>query len=195
MVHINLNKSIIDVTKTLTVTTYANNDGLPEGTYYLKISNYTSIDGDYCDELGTQNVLIPVTLTRTSFNTIYGFNVGMNDANRIISRNNESANVLFNISQNGLLINPNIRVSLYKKNSLTAYNQDYTVVDLASYVSDSLSGVSPNIYYVSTAPTENNSFGLNLTTASFENTGYKFVFELYDDTKKIGTIEKHFIVK
>lgn len=195
MVHINLNKSIIDVTKTLTVTTYANNDGLPEGTYYLKISNYTSIDGDYCDELGTQNVLIPVTLTRTSFNTIYGFNVGMNDANRIISKNNESANVLFNISQNGLLINPNIRVSLYKKNSLTAYNQDYTVVDLASYVSDSLSGVSPNIYYVSTAPTENNSFGLNLTTASFENTGYKFVFELYDDTKKIGTIEKHFIVK
>lgn len=195
MIHINLNNGIADVTKTLTVTTYANNDDLLEGTYYLKVSNYTSIDGEYCDELGAQNILIPVNVTRTSLNTIYGFNASMNDTNRIINKTSESVNVLFNISQNGLLINPNIRVSLYKKNNLTAYNQDYTIVDLASYVSDNLNAVSQNVYYVSATPTENNSFGLNLITASFENTGYKFVFELYDDTKKIGTIEKHFIVK
>lgn len=195
MVHINLDSGIADVTKTLTVTTYANNDDLPEGTYYIKISNYASIDGTYYDELGTQNILIPVSVTRTSFNAIYGFGVSMNDANRIINKTNESVNVLFNISQNGLLTSPNIRVSLYKKNQLTAFNQDYTIVDLASYVSDSLSTSSPNVYYVSTNPTELTSFGLNLIPANFENTGYKFVFELYDNTKKIGTIEKHFIVK
>lgn len=190
-IHINLNSGITDITKTLTVTTYANNDDLPEGTYYLKVSNYASIDGVYYDNLGMQTVNVPVNVTRTSSNVIYGFGVNMDDTNRIINKTNESVNVLFNISQNGLLTSPNIRFSLYKKSQLTAYNQDYTIVDLSSYVSDNLNKSSTNVYYVSTTP----NFGLNLITANFENTGYKFVFELYDDTKKIGTIEKSFIVK
>ena len=194
-IHINLNSGIADVTKTLTVTTSTNNDDLPEGTYYLKVANYASIDGNYYDELGMQTVIIPVNVTGTSSNVIYGFGVNMDDTNRIISKTNESVNVLFNISQNGLLTNPNIRVSLYKKDQLTAYNQDYTIVDLSSYISDSLTPVSPNVYYVSTSPTASTSFGLNLIPANFENTGYKFVFDLYDNTKKIGTIEKSFIVK
>ncbi len=194
-IHINLNSGIADVTKTLTVTTYANNDDLAEGTYYLKVSNYASIDGNYCDDSALQSLTVPVNVTRVSSNITYGFNASMDDANRIISKTDESVNVLFNVSQNGSLTSPNIRVSLYKKNELTAYNQDYTIVDLASYVSDNLNGYAANVYYVSTSPTANNSFGLNLITNNFENTGYKFVFELYDNTKKIGTIEKYFIVK
>ncbi len=195
MVHINLNNGISDITKALTVTTYVNNDDLASGIYYLKVYNYTSIDGNYYDELGSQALTIPINVTRTNSNIIYGFNASMSNANRIISKTNESTNVLFNITQNSLLISPNIRISLYKKNLLTAYNQDYTIVDLANYVSDSLILQSANVYYVSTAPLGNNNFSLNLIPNNFENTGYKFVFELYDDTKKIGTIEKYFIVK
>ena len=34
-----------------------------------------------------------------------------------------------------------------------------------------------------------------LINSKFENTGYKFVFELYSGSTKIGTIEKKIIVR
>jgi hypothetical protein len=59
-----------------------------------------------------------------------------------------------------------------------------------------------NIYYVTTEPIDYvepdylfNNFQLNLIMDNFDNFGYKFIFELYDDNEKIGTIEKYFIVK
>ena len=61
---------------------------------------------------------------------------------------------------------------------------------------------SSNLYYVTTNPVTYseekklyNHFELNLLTDNFDNTGYKFVFDLYDGNKKIGTIDKYFIVK
>jgi hypothetical protein len=126
----------------------------------------------------------------------------MNDEDRIISKTDDEVAILFNILQSGYLNNPNIRISLYEKNQLTAYNQDYSIVDLSNYVSDTLNIVTTNIYYVSTNPVQYaapdylyNIFELNLITANFNNNGYKYVFDLYDDTKKIGTIEKYFIVR
>ena len=50
------------------------------------------------------------------------------------------------------------------------------------------------IYYLGTSNTYN-QFQLNLNPSRFENGAYKLVFELYDGTKKIGIIEKKFIVK
>ena len=54
--------------------------------------------------------------------------------------------------QFGSLKNPNIKVSLYKKKLLTAYDQNYIIVDLADYVSDTLNEFSTNLYYVTTNP-------------------------------------------
>ncbi|MGE5456027.1 MAG: hypothetical protein ACM3O4_02875 [Ignavibacteriales bacterium] len=199
IVHINLNSGINDVTKTLTIITGDNNTNLEEGTYYFKISNFASYDGYYYDELNDISLTIPVEVKAP---IQYSFDVIMDDQYRILSKKDNSINVPFNILQNGNLKNPNIRVSLYKKNQLTAFDQAYTIVDLNQYVSDILNMYESNIYYVTNNPIDYiepdylfNQFELNLVMNKFENTGYKFVFELYDDNEKIGTIEKYFVVK
>lgn len=202
IVRINLKSGITDVTKNLTIITYDNNGNLEEGQYYFKISNYAAYDGCYNDESNNTELSIPVNVSDNSSNIIYSFDALMDDANRIINKADDEVKVSFSILQNGYLKNPNIRISLYKKDQLTAYNQDYSIVDLSYYVSDTLNRFEGNTYYVSTNPVKYNkytklynSFELNLITANFENTGYKYVFDLYAGTKKIGTIEKHFIVK
>jgi hypothetical protein len=202
IVRINFNNGIADVTKALTIITYENNSNLTDGTYYFKISNFVSDDGYYYNELNNNELSIPVNVLSNSTNITYSFDVIMDNTNRIISKANSTVKVSFNILQNGFLTNPNIRISLYKKSQLTAYDQSYEIVDLANYVSDTLNICGTNVYYVSTSPVQYNApdylyniFELNLIPANFENIGYKFVFDLYDGTKKIGTIEKHFIVR
>jgi len=80
--------------------------------------------------------------------------------------------------------------------------QDYTKIDLQNYVTDILEENSENTYYAFKNPVfyqgtieTYNHFSLNILPSNFENNGYKLVFELYDGTEKIGTIEKKFIVK
>ena len=119
----------------------------------------------------------------------------MDDNDRIINKASGLVNVTFNILQEAELDNPNIRVSLYQKDQLTAYNQTYSIVDLADYVNTSLIEYVENIYYVTTDPALYNEFSLTLITNNFDYTGYKLVFDLCDGIKKVGTIEKYFIVK
>jgi len=202
IVRINLDNDLTTTTKTLNISTSENNSDLEAGTYYFKISNYVSYDGEYYDELGDVELSIPVTVSDNNTNIEYGFDVIMDSDDRVIDKSETSVQVTFDILQNGALSSPDIRVSLYKKDQLTAYNQDYTIVDLASYVSDSLTTCSTNVYYVTTNPVQYNdttklynNFELNLITANFENKGYKFVFTLYDGAKKIGEIEKRIIVR
>lgn len=195
IVRINLENGIADVTKTISIITYDDNIQLGAGTYYFKISSYASFDGRYHNNFDNAELSIPISVLDNVLNIKYSFNVEMNDTNRIINKSEAGVNVTFDILQRGPLKKPNIRVALYKKNQLTAYNQDYTLVDLATHVSDVLNNCSGYVYYVTTNPVRDNPFQLNLITNTFENNGYKFVFELYDDQKKIGAIEKHFIVK
>ena len=178
------------------------NTTLKVGTYYLKISNYASYDGNYYQELGEDEITIPVIVTEDNSNIPYSFDVIIDDNNRIIRKDDEEVEMIFKILQSGSFDNPNVRVALYKKNELTAYNQNYSLVDLSQYVSNNLNMYGSNVYYASTNPisydgtiNSYNNFVLNLITTNFENTGYKFVFTLYDGDTKIGTIEKYFIVK
>ncbi len=201
-VRVNLNNGINDVSKTLSVITNKNNIDLEEGMYYFKITNYIAYDGYYYEELADTELSIPLNVSENNVSVVHGFNVIMSEENQMIDKEAVAVNVPFSILENGEFESPNIRVSLYKKNELTAYNQDYTIVDLADYVSDTLNECEENVYYVTTEPVSYtapeysyNAFELNLLTANFENNGYKFVFELFDEDKRIGTIEKYFIVK
>lgn len=195
IVRINLNSGIDDVTKVLTITTSEKDGNLVEGSYFFKISSYASYGGYRDAQLSTTELSIPVDVSDNNSNIQYSFNVEMDDSHRIINKTSPGVQILFDILQSGPLSNPNIKVSLYKKTELTAYNQGYSIVDLADYVSDTLNPYSSNIYYVSTNPGETTEFELNLITANFENNGYMFEFDLYDDTEKIGTIKKYFIVR
>ncbi len=196
-VHIDLNNGIEDTTKTITIITKENNANLKEGLYYLKISSYVSNDGIYYDNLSDVEVSIPINIVSTYLTTEHSFNISMDDTNRIIDKSSEQQNIQFKVVADGNFTNPSLRVSLYKKDQLTAFNQNYSVEDLKNYISDDLEASSTNLYYISNLNFDGseNTFSLNLIPQNFENNGYKFVFELYNDTKKVGTLEKLFIVK
>ena len=100
------------------------------------------------------------------------------------------------------MTDPNIRISLYQKKEFTAYNQDYQIVDLQNYATSTLDLATSNTYYVTRAAktydgTEAsiNHYEVNLDLAKMNPGGYQFVFELYDGTRKIGSIDKKYIVR
>lgn len=201
MVRINL-ESNNDITKNLTITTTSDNMFINEGTYYFEISNYISYDGMFPDEFYNTKY-IPVSITNTNYSDLYGFNVTMDDEDRVIVRSNENTNILFNLLQSGYIYEPSVRVSLYQKTNLRdATNQDYTLIDLNTYVVEELAMYDTNIYTATVNNFNDNSqvekvdsFEINLITQDLEKTGYKFVFELYNGNQKISTIEKKFIIR
>lgn len=196
---ISLNNGINTFNNNLVITTSLDNSLLPSGNYYFKIYSYVSYDGKYSNEISDTVVTIPVTNNTSKVE--YSFDILLDNESRIVSKLEENSVVHFDMLQKGIY-NPNIRVSLYKKDELTAYNQSYTLVDLSEYVTNSLESVTNRIYYASKYPliyngykTSYNTLDLELINSKFENTGYKFVFELYSGNTKIGTIEKKIIVR
>ena len=196
---INLNNGINTFNNNLVITTSLDNSTLPSGNYYFKIYSYVSYDGKYSNEISDTVVTIPVTNNTSKVE--YSFDILLDDESRIISKLEENTKVHFDMIQKGIY-NRNIRISLYKKNELSAYDQSYTLVDLSEYVTNDLESVTNKIYYASKYPliyngykTSYNTLDLELINSKFENTGYKFVFELYSGNTKIGTIEKKIIVR
>lgn len=196
---INLNNGINTFNNNLAITTSLDNSELSSGNYYFKIYSYVSYDGKYSDEISDTVVTIPVTNNTSKVE--YSFDVLLDNENRIISKLEENSTIHFDMLQKGIY-NPNIRVSLYKKNELTAFDQSYTLVDLKEFITNNLESASDKIYYASKYPliyngykTSYNILDLELINSKFENTGYKFVFELYSGITKIGTIEKKIIVR
>ena len=187
VVRINLNNGILDTTKTLTIETSQNGLKLPSGTYYFKIYSYASYDGKYSN-IHSQELSIPVNVKSTVINDNYKFNVNMKNTIK-----NTNKKIDLNIDYEGNLSNPNIRISLYKKYELTAYNQDYMMLDLANYIMDDLEIASDKIYYLTKDVKPTNNIVLNI--GEFSGGGYSFVFELYDGDNRISTIEKKFIVR
>ena len=126
----------------------------------------------------------------------------MDNQDKILKKNDSVYTLSLDAIQNGTFTSPNIRISLYKKSILTAYNQDYMIVNLKDYVTNNLTPVGGNVYYMFTNPlmydgTMNtyNHFDLNLDMSKLESNGYKLVFELYDGNRRVGALEKKFIVK
>ena len=95
-----------------------------------------------------------------------------------------------------ILANPNIKVSMYRKNQLTAYNQDYTLIDMQNYTQSTLDEYIESVYYVSrSAISGNNTFNYSLNTTNLDKTCYKFVFDLYDGNVKVESISKYIIIR
>lgn len=195
---INLNNGINSFKDNLVITTSKDNSNLDSGEYYFILNSYISYDGMYQGELSNE-ITLPVSNNTSKID--YTFDVLLNDESRIINKN-DTTKIHFDILQTGYMYNPNIRVSLYKKDKLTAYDQSYSIVDINDYILNDLESVNDNIYYAIKYPiyyngykSSYNTFELDLDNLKFENTGYMFVFELYDGNTLIGTIEKKVIVK
>ena len=85
---------------------------------------------------------------------------------------------------------------LYKKVSLSPYDQKYDIIDLGTYLVDNvLELYDENIYYVSNGIDTNGVLNIKLDTSKLDKNGYMFVFELYEDNRIVNKISKKFIVK
>ena len=195
-VNLNTNSTVSNV---LSIITHQGSTSLREGTYYIKISPYSSYDGKYYDSVLSGSIMIPVIVSSGNTNYNYSFDVSMSSDSRIIDKG-DNVSLSFNILQDGLE-NPNIKVSMYQKDLLTAYNQDYTLIDMADYTDDTLDSYIDSVYYVSrnaiaySTNSQYNVFGLNLDTSDLDKTSYKFVFDLYEGNIKVGSISKYIIVR
>ncbi len=195
VVRINLENTSNIVNSSLEIETYADNSKLSNGNYYFKVGIFTAYDGYYSKDID-YTLAIPVQVINQNILKNTNFAVNIDDNNRVITKL-ANAKLNFNIFQNSGLTNPIVRVSLYKKTNLTAFDQEYTSIDLAQYINESLALYKDNIYntYITTNSSTINSFVLNLDTTKMESNGYLFLFELYDGDKKIDKIEKTIIIK
>ena len=76
------------------------------------------------------------------------------------------------------------------------------MVNLSDYITAPLEEKEKNVYYISKSPiiydgTDDsyNNIDLKFKDNTLDYGGYKLVFDLYSEDKKINTIEKKFIVK
>ena len=110
----------------------------------------------------------------------------------VIPKENQTNKVIFNINLLRELENPIVKISLYEKEELGAYNQNYVLVDLNNYTSNEFTTTEDFSYSIATTSTQ---YELELTLDQFNNNGYKYLFELYDGTTKIDKISKYFVIK
>lgn len=174
------NKMIIDTT--LSITSINKNTKLENGEYILNIENYISDDGKYySNKLGNSlNINLSVENTESLHNNV---NIELNDESKIINTIKDKEEVIFEIENPK---NLDIKVSLYKKDKLTAYNQDYSILDINSVLTKELTKYADNIYNIGI---------IEFNTTLLEKTGYKLSFLVYDNDKLIESIDKYFIVR
>ena len=192
IIRINLDTNS-SVDTNLSIITHQGTSKLKDGTYYIKINAYSSIDGLYYDSVIDNGIMIPVVVSKNFNSSSYGFDVSIDSNSRIIEKDG-IVNLSFNLKQSGLE-NPNIKVSMFKKDQVTAYNQDYTLVNLGLYSDISLERFIDSVYYVSRNPQEESIFSFNLDTSLLDKTSYKFVFDLYEGDLKVSSISKNIIIR
>ena len=189
IVRINMANNLDKVVGSLTIITHANDLELTKGDYSLVIVPFVALDGRYTDTYFDSVISIAVV---SDYEEIldYNFNVSMDNESKILVKDSGNAMIPFEIISTNQFSNPNIRVSLYKKESLTAYDQNYLLIDLNDYTSNELELASNYSYYVNT-----NRLELNLDLTNMDKTGYEIRFELFDGDKRIDLIKKKFIVR
>lgn len=195
VIRINLNNGLNNTSGTIQVDTSIDNIKLSSGNYKLQLGYFVSSDGSYSKDI-TYVKDINLSVLNNRVERDYSFNVVMDNTDRLFSAGG-SKNIIFRVLLNSNIDNPIVRVSLYRKTTLSAYDQSYTKVDLASYLNTELSLYSDSIY--NTSINSNSSEYRNLTldfdTSNFSHTGYKLVFDLYDGDTKVDSVSKNIIVR
>ncbi len=136
-------------------------------------------------------------------NSAFGLKVVNSDMGKIINKetgmNEQNSNILqTTVEYSSKLANPNITVSLYRRDYDEEYAQTYTLVDLQEFVNNGLTKATHNEkekeYIISTSPLEKieNSFLFkeNLMTGT-----YKLVYKLYDGDVYVGEAFDYLVIK
>ena len=191
IIKVNLGNSR-QVTKNLQIITAEGNNTLSAGTYYIQLANYISEDGYNFTNVNSNYISIPVVVNSENEIINQKFVLENIDDSEIVNFKETTQTMTYKILEPSNIENLNVRVSLYEKEQLTAFDQSYKLVDLKDYINNSLTLISNKTYLIDAS---SQNIELQLIPNKFNKTGYKYVFELYDGDTRIDQISKYFIVR
>ena len=186
---------VTDILAKLKINTEHNNT-LATGTYKIRIESFGSSDGIYYGLVASDMVEVDVTI----INFAYGLKVITPDKAKIIDSKtgytvNGNNSISTTVQYSSSLSNPNIALSLYRRDYTEEYSQNYTLVDLKEYVTNLLTSTTrEKEYVVSTNPLEMVTYYLSLKDNLMTGT-YKLVYKLYDGNTYIGEVYEYMIIK
>ena len=169
---------------------------LPSANYTLKIESFGSPDGIYFGLTSSACTTVDFTVN----NSIYGLKVNIDESQLIIDKvtghtENDNNVMVYNIEYSSGLKNPNLRVALYRRNYSEIYSDQYDLVDLQDYVTNTLTTTNlSKVYLIAKPPLETMSLFIYTKEGLVSGT-YKIVFSLYDDNTYIGDVYKYIFIK
>ena len=171
---------VSNVVSNITINT-SNNTTLATGDYTIRIETYGSPDGIYYGLTSSDTTEVHLTI----INSIYGIKVTTPNEYKILQKdtglNENNQNLIKgNVEYDSGLSNPIITVSMSRRSYNSVYDQNYELVDMADYVTDTLTKSEFDKEYLFTdSPTANMEFTYN-TKANLTTGTYKLTFKLYD---------------
>ena len=174
---------------------YTTNGSLETATYTFQFETFGSLDGVYFSSaIATDSFNLQI------INTDYGLTAELDENSVLIDKTtgftkNDNNELNFTINYQAEFENPKLHVSLYRRDYDNIYTSTYSLVNLADYVSNTLTATSTqNEYLVTDNLQETQNFNLMLKDNLVTGT-YKVVFSLYDGENYIGNVEKMIIIK
>ena len=172
------------------------NSTLKSDDYTVKVETFYSADGIY---FGSE----PADYDEVTFKIMdrkYGLNVSLPDDQMIISKSNGKTldgdgYLNFTITYSGILINPSLKVALYRRSYEEEYSNTYNIVDILDYVTNEIvSENDDNIYDIISQLNATNTYTFTLKDELRTGT-YKLEFRLYDGDSYVGEVFKYIIIK
>lgn len=172
------------------------NNTLATGTYTIKIESFGSPDGIY---FGLESSSY-TEVTTTIINSSYGLKMNLKDEYKVIDKvtgntlNNDNK-ILVHLQYSSGLANPNITISLYRRDYNEVYSNNYELVDFKDYFNENVaSTVNEKEYVFSNPPmsTEQKAYTLK---SNLKSGTYKIVCKLYDGQTYIGEDSEYIIIK
>lgn len=192
---ISIADKVTDVLAKIQINT-ENNTTLATGNYKIRIESFGSADGIYYGLVASDMAEVDLRI----INLAYGIKVTIPSKAKIINHEtgknaNENNSLAITLKYSSSFNNPNIAVSLYRRDYSEVVSQQYNLVDLKDYVSTILIATNrEKEYEVSSSPVESSTHFLllkdNLTTGT-----YKLVYKLYDGNIYIGEAYEYLIIK
>lgn len=177
---------------------------LPAGTYTLRFSLFASADGRHNSHALESAEYEKVITLVGSDNSI---KVNTNDKTKLVFGETglNAASLNYNtyvVSYNTVLTNPNVRLSVYKRNIDNKDTTVYTEVDFNSLFTNELASPNDSLYLnqsvyekmLKVSPGINNTMHFDLADNLISGT-YKLVFKLYDNNQLVDEEYKYVIVK
>ena len=173
------------------------NSSLASGLYTIRVEGFYSSDGIYFGTTANSTD----TVTFRLMNELYGLKATIPENelifDNVTGRNTNKTNELnVTLDYSGAIIDPNIKVALYRRSYTDIYEMDYSVVDITDYVSNELEeyGTNSKIYDLIDEVQSVNTYKFYMKNSLVTGT-YKLEFRLYDGTSYVGSITRYIIIK